>query len=101
MDSACTQVIQRLDAEDKRINHRVDELAENVKNIQNLTLSVEKLAMNMENMISEQKSQGERLEKLEQAPAENAMMIKNTITTKIIDIIVGALVGGIIMLIMK
>lgn len=51
-------VVGRLDAENNRQNHRIDTLEE-------LTKCVQKLAVNMESMVTEQKTQSERLRALE------------------------------------
>ena len=56
---------KRLEDEDKRQNRRIDVLEENVKQLAAINTSVEKLALNMENMLKEQVSQGRRLETLE------------------------------------
>ena len=74
-------VIQRLDAENDRQNHRIDVL-------ERLTESVQKLAVNMENMVTEQKTQSERLSKLENRDGERWRSVVATALT--------ALVGGIV-----
>lgn len=56
---------RRLSDEDKRQNHRIDELESEVRQIGQLTTSVEKLAVSMESMVREQEQQGRRLEALE------------------------------------
>ena len=52
---------QRLEDENIRQNRRLEILEETVKQIAKISTSVEKLALNMENMVKEQISQGERL----------------------------------------
>ena len=56
---------QNLAGEDKRQNKRIDILEENVKQITALVTNVERLAVNMENMLKVQEQQGERLKNLE------------------------------------
>lgn len=56
---------KRLEEENDRQNHRLNTLEETVKQIAAISTSVEKLALNMENMLKEQVSQGKRLETLE------------------------------------
>ena len=52
----------RVDAEDDRQNHRIGELEKTVKEMNELTISVEKMAASMEYMAKEQTKQGQRLE---------------------------------------
>ena len=68
---------EKIDAENDRQNHRISALEENVKQIQALTISVEKMAVNMESMVRSQndmtrslEKQGERLDAIEKEPAE-------------------------------
>lgn len=51
-------------------NKRLDALEENVKQIQSLTISVEKMAVSIEQMTKELSKQGERLEAIEKEPAQ-------------------------------
>ena len=61
---------RRLEAEDGRLNKRLSIVEEDLKNIKELTASVEKLAVNMENMMKIQEKQGKRLETLENRDGE-------------------------------
>jgi len=56
---------QRLEDENVRQNRRLDILESTTRQISAITTSVEKLALNMENMLKEQISQGKRLTVLE------------------------------------
>lgn len=56
---------KNIEAEDHRQNRRIELLEENTKQINALTISVEKLAQSIELMVGEQKQQGKRLETLE------------------------------------
>jgi len=56
---------KRLEADNKRQDRRIEILEENTKRLETLNTSIEKLAVNMENMLREQMKQGERLEQLE------------------------------------
>ena len=92
---------KRIDAENERQNNRIKLLEDNVKKITDLTVSVEKIAINMAIMVEELKKQGERLEKLETEPAEESKQIKKTFITTIISTIIGLVVGSVWSLIMK
>jgi len=89
---------KRLDDENGRQNRRIQILEDNMKNLSVLTVSVEKMAVNMEAMVKEQAKQGERLSKLEMAPAESWNTMKKTSLTSIVSTIGGALAAGLIML---
>lgn len=56
---------RRMEDEHKRINHRVADLEDTVRQIGALTASVEKLAVSVESMAKSQTKQETRLEKLE------------------------------------
>lgn len=83
---------RRLEAENKRANARLEKLEENVQQIGALTVSIEKLATNMENMAKEQRDQGARLESLEDR--DGAMW--RTVSSYIATAIVGAVVAFIL-----
>lgn len=82
---------KRMEAEHGRQNHRIQELEDNVKQIAALTTAVEKMAVNMEQMLNEQRSQGSRLEELESRDGEMWRKITGYIATAIIGIVLGYL----------
>ena len=61
---------EKIEAEDHRQNKRIDALEENVKQIQSLTVSVEKMAFSLEQMTKELAKQSDRLEEIEKEPAD-------------------------------
>lgn len=79
------EAIKRVEAEEKRQNKRLDNLEESIATLTELTISIEKIAVNIEQMQKELTKQGERLEKIESEPGEN--------WKKVIWLIVAALVG--------
>lgn len=89
---------KRIDAENSRQNKRLDLLEKNVNQINDLTISVEKMAVNVENMLEELKKQRERLETLENEPVENFNQIKATIITALVSTVVGSAATAIIMI---
>ena len=64
--------------------------------IQNLVISVKEMAINMAQMLEELKIQGVRLDKLEQEPAESWKLVKTTLLTALISVLIGAAVGHLI-----
>lgn len=89
---------RRIDAENHRQNRRIESLEETVRQIGALTVSVEKMAVSMENMLEEQKKQGERLEKLEKEPAESHKQIKMSAVTALVGTVIGAIVAAVLTL---
>lgn len=81
------------------LKHRMEEQEEQNKVIQDLVMSVQKLALTMEAMLKEQSMQGERLKKLEDEPAERWNSAKKTAFTTIISVVAGALATGLIFMI--
>lgn len=96
---------RRVDAEDARQNRRIEVLEENVKQINALTVSVEKMASNMEHMLEAIERQGnliekqnDRLDVVEKEPAETYKDVKMEIIKTIISALVGAVVVAVLAL---
>ena len=81
---------RRLEEENRRQNNRLKEIEDEIRQVLlPMSSSVEKLALNMENMLKEQVSQGKRLETLEKRDGEKwREVVKCTITA-----LVGAIAG--------
>jgi len=97
-------VVIRLNDHDHEIGslkHRMNSCEENQKSMYDLIRSVDKLANAMENMAREQKEQGERLERLENAPADDFKYYKRLIVGCVITGIICAVLGAIFTLILK
>lgn len=77
--------MRRIDAEEHRQNRRIDKLEESLTTLTDLTISVQKIAVNIESMQKELSKQGERLEKIEAEPGEN--------WKKVIWLVIAAVVG--------
>ena len=80
---------KRLADENNRQNHRLEVLEETVKQVASISTSVEKLALNMENMLKEQVSQGKRLETLESRDGDMWRKAVGYAVTAIIGIVLG------------
>lgn len=78
----------------RSLEKRMNEQEKQNEIIQNLVISVKELAINMRQMLDEQKEQGKRLDALEREPTETYNMIKKTILTAIASGIVGMLIGN-------
>lgn len=79
----------RRDDEDKRQNKRLDAVEASVQRINDLTIAIEKMAVNIGTMAAELKQQGERLESIEAKPGKHW----EAIVDKVIMLIVGGVVG--------
>ncbi len=90
---------RRIDTENERQNKRISLLEESLQKTNALTVAVEKMAVSMENMLEEQKKQGERLEKLEKEPAETGKQIKNAVINSVVSTIIGAVIAALLILI--
>ena len=66
--------------------------------IQEMGMSVNKLAITMEHMVTEQKEQGERIKTLEQVPTDNWNSVRRTTITTVVSGVIGALVGALMLL---
>lgn len=82
---------KRLEDENTRQNRRLDILEGTVKQISDISTSVEKLALNMENMLKEQISQGKRLTDLESRDGKMWRKAVSYALTAVIGIAIGFL----------
>lgn len=80
---------KRMQEEHDRTNQRLHELEKSVKENNKLVISVEKLAVSVQSMVEEQRSQGERLEVLEQRDGEMWRKILSYALTAIVGIVIG------------
>lgn len=74
---------RRLEEENNRQNKRITTLEETVRQLNNLTISVEKLAISVESMAREQRSQGIKLETLESRDGEKWRTVSSYVLTAI------------------
>lgn len=93
------EFVKRMDDEHRRINKHLSDHDDATKQLNNLVTAVGKMAVNMENMLNEIKSQGERLQRFEDEPRANAGTFKKSIINAIGASVGSALVLGIACLI--
>lgn len=84
---------ERINAEEKRQNKRLDKLEDGFGQLSELTSALKVMANNMENMAKEQARQGERLQAIEDVPAKN--------WEKLVWAIGGAILTAVIAFILK
>lgn len=90
------EVLIQLTAQDREIRHiqqRMERLEGQVEAINQLTLSVNNLAVSVREMLQVQKSQHSRLTRLEQMPAERVMGIRREVIRALISALAGTLLG--------
>lgn len=78
-----------VDREHKRQNKRIAALEVTVRQINDLTLSVQKLAINMEHMLVNQTEQSKRLEELENRDVEKWRSVSMYVLTALIGAVLG------------
>ena len=83
------EFVRRIEDERKRTNHRLEDLEEGLRQIQDLTASVERLALSVESMARSQSKHEVRLEKLEGRDGEMWRKVSGYVITAIIGIVVG------------
>ena len=94
-----TEVAVKLEAHEHEIGsikHRIRELEAENKALQELTISVNRLAVSVESMLTEVGQHDKRLNELEKAPIENGRQIKNNIISAFVGSIITAVVAAII-----
>ena len=84
----------RIDQEDQRQNERIERLEKNFELVNNLYVSVERLASNMETMAKELARQGTKLNDLEMKPAKRWDLIITSIITGIVGALLGMMLKG-------
>ena len=80
---------KRLEAKNDRQDKRLSLLEQQVEELKKTAVSIERLSNIMESMLREQKSQGERLQKLESLDGEMWRKVVGYIATAIIGIVIG------------
>lgn len=80
---------KRMEDEHKRQNSRLNEIEEAIKQNSALTISVEKMAVSMEQMLVEQQRQGTRLEALEARDGEMWRKVVGYVLTAVLGLVIG------------
>lgn len=92
------QIAIKLECHEQKLvdgERRIKNLELVTERIQELTLSVNKIAINLEAMVTEQKEHNSRLAKLEEEPAEKWNMTVKTVITYIIGGLIGIVISKI------
>ena len=76
---------RRIEAEEARQNHRLNNLEDTIKQLTDLTVAVREMATSMSAMKDSLEAQGKRLEMIEKEPGEN--------WKKVVWLVIAAVVG--------
>ena len=88
----CALLCEKLEAEDKHQNERIDKLEKQQGHITELTISVKELALEVKNMVAEVASQNTRIKALESRDGEKWRgMVKTAITVVVTAVVTAAL----------
>ena len=71
------------------MNHRISDLEKHTEQNNKLLISVEKLALNMENMQKEQQAQRAEIEDLKSQPGKRWKEVTGYVITAVIGILIG------------
>ena len=80
---------RRLEEENRRQDKRIELLEDNMRELNQLTTSVGKLATSVESMVKEQEKQGQRLETLEDRDGAMWRKVVGYAVTAVVGIIIG------------
>lgn len=80
---------RRLEEENRRQDKRIELLEDNMRELNQLTTSVGKLAASVQSMVKEQEKQGKRLEALEGRDGEMWRKVLGYVVTAVVGIVVG------------
>ena len=80
---------RRLEEENRRQDKRIELLEDNMRELNQLTTSVGKLAASVESMVKEQEKQGQRLETLEGRDGELWRKVVGYVVTAVVGIVLG------------
>ena len=97
MDETVRAELERIHDEDRRQNKRLDALEEQGKILNDLAMSVQRLAIGVETLSGKQDEMNSRLEEIERRPATAWTLMTRTIITTI----AGAIAGGIVVILVQ
>lgn len=85
--------LRRVDDENNRQNRRLEKLENIMDTINELTASVQLLAVRMEAMQKEMEKQGARLETIEKEPAENWRSVVKIVISVVVTAVISFLIA--------
>lgn len=88
--------IRRIDDENDRQNARLSALEQGLKEVNKITVSIERLTANIEAMTDEIKKQGTRLDEIEKKPAKRWDVVITGALSAIVGALMAAMMSGLI-----
>ena len=88
--------IRRIDDENDRQNARLSALEQGLKEVNKITVSIERLTANIETMTDEIKKQGVRLDEIEKKPAKRWDVVITGALSAIVGALIAAMMSGLI-----
>lgn len=88
--------IRRIDDENDRQNARLSALEQGLKEVNKITVSIERLTANIETMTDEIKKQGVRLDEIEKKPAKRWDVVITGALSAIVGALMAAMMSGLI-----
>lgn len=86
----------RIDERDRTQNMRISALEEGLKEVNKITVSIERLTANIEAMTDEIKKQGTRLDEIEKKPAKRWDVVITGALSAIVGALMAAMMSGLI-----
>ena len=99
MDEIVKSELERIHDEDKRQNHRLDNLEAAVKEQGDLILSIQRLTLSLETLTKTVERQGQDIKQMKEAPLSRIDSARQTAINTIIGIVIGAMAAGLIQMI--
>ena len=93
--------IAKLEAITETNSKQIDIISAKVDNITELTIAVKEIAIEVKNMREEMTKLTTRVDQIEKEPAEEYKDIKKNVAKQVITFIVGAILSGIAVFILK
>lgn len=87
------EVQKRNSDEFERVNHRLRELEDSIKKQGEMNLALERLTINLSNVLNQLESQSQRLKKLEDIPLETNKKVRDALVNTIVGGVIGAVVA--------
>lgn len=87
------EALKRNSDEFDRVNHRLKDLEDSIKKQAEMNLALERLTINLSNVLNQLEAQSQRLKKLEEIPLETNKKVRDALVNTIVGGVIGAVVA--------
>lgn len=87
------EVMKRQNDEFERVNHRLRDLEDAIKKQSETNLALERLTINLSNVLNQLEQQNHRLKRLEEVPMETNKKVRDALITTVVGGVIGAVVA--------